>query len=158
MDYTQIFASLALMLGASWCSGINLYATVAVLGAMHRWADGFALPGEMGVLGNEWVIGVAAFMYTIEFVADKVPSVDSAWDTVHTFIRVPAGAALAGMSLGDVPLEVQLIAAMVGGGLAFGAHTTKATTRLVFVSGTAFVGDAPVISAQGVWRITRSTG
>jgi hypothetical protein len=142
MDVTMLFSTLALTLGAAWCSGINLYATVAVLGLMHRYVDGFTLPGDMAVLGNEWVILSAGLLYCVEFVADKVPAVDSAWDTIHTFIRVPAGAALAAMALGDVPLEVQVVAGLVGGTLALGSHTTKATTRLA-AHGT---GTSPVLS------------
>lgn len=142
MDFTTIVATLALTLGASYCAGINLYATVAVLGLMHRFANGFQLPGEMAVLGHPAVIGVALVLYTVEFVADKVPTVDTAWDAVHTFIRVPAGAVLAAMALGDVPLEWQVIAGLIGGTLAFGAHTTKATAR-VAAHGT---GTSPVLS------------
>lgn len=142
MTFTSLVATLSLTLGASFCAGINLYATVAVLGLMHRYAHGFQLPGEMAILGHPVVIGVALFLYTIEFVADKVPAVDSVWDTIHTFIRVPAGAALAAMALGDVPLEWQIVAGMLGGTLALGAHATKATTRLV-AHGT---GTSPLLS------------
>ena len=142
MTFASLVATLSLTLGASFCAGINLYATVAMLGLMHRYAHGFQLPGDMAVLGHPAVIGVALFLYTIEFVADKVPAVDSVWDTLHTFIRVPAGAALAALALGDVPLEWQVIAGLMGGSLALGAHATKATTRLV-AHGT---GTSPLLS------------
>lgn len=141
MDVTALIGSLALMLGASWCSGINLYATVAVLGLMHRYT-GFELPGEMQVLASDWVIWPAIIMYSIEFLADKVPAVDSVWDTIHTFIRVPAGAVLAAMAIGDVPPELQVFAGLVGGTLALGSHATKATTRLVAHGS----GTSPVVS------------
>lgn len=142
MDFTTLVSTLALTLGAGWCAGINLYATVAVLGLLHRFMESFTLPGEMAVLGNEYVIFVAGLLYCVEFVADKIPALDSAWDTIHTFIRIPAGAVLAAMALGDVSLEMQVIAGLLGGSLAFGAHTTKATTRLA-AHGT---GTSPVAS------------
>lgn len=142
MEPMMIISTLSLVLGAGFCSGINLYATIAVLGCLHRFADGFTLPPGMEVLGHEGVILAAAFMYTIEFFADKIPAVDSAWDTVHTFIRVPAGAVLAAVALGDVPIEYQMMAGLLGGTLAFGAHTTKATMRLA-AHGT---GTSPVTS------------
>lgn len=135
-------ARLALALGASWCAGLNLYATVAVLGLMARYLPGFQVPQELALLASGWVIIPALFMYCVEFVADKVPAVDSAWDTLHTFIRVPAGAALAAAALGDVPPEVQMGAALVGGTLALGSHTAKATTR-VAAHGT---GISPLVS------------
>src|ERR1041384_5444621 len=91
MDF---ISTLAVSLGASWVSGINLYATVATLGLLSRFAH-LRLPGELDVVTNWWVIGVALGLYTIEFFADKIPYVDSTWDVIHTFIRIPAGAVLA---------------------------------------------------------------
>lgn len=126
----NVVGQLALALGASWCAGLNLYATVAVLGLMVHFVPGFQLPPDLQVLASPWVIGPALLMYVIEFFADKIPAIDSAWDTVHTFIRVPAGAALAAAALGDVPPEVQIGAALLGGTLALGSHTAKATTRV----------------------------
>jgi hypothetical protein len=90
----SILQILGLALGAAWTSGINLYATVAALGLLQHY--GLArLPGGLHVLDSWIIIGVALFLYVVEFVADKVPYVDTVWDAVHTFIRVPAGAALA---------------------------------------------------------------
>ncbi len=129
-DAMGLIGTLALVLGASWTAGINLYATLAVLGLLHRYAEGFVLPGDMAALGSYWVIGPAAFMYAVEFFTDKVPAIDSLWDTVHTFIRIPAGAVLAGMAVGEVPLEMQLAAGILGGTLALGSHATKSTTRM----------------------------
>lgn len=137
----EVLATLAVALGASWCAGINLYATVFVLGAMSRWT-GFDLPGELSVLENHWVLWPAMAMYVVEFVADKVPAVDTAWDTVHTFLRIPAGAALAATALGNVPMEFQVLAGLIGGTLAAGSHTTKATTRLAAHA----TGTSPVLS------------
>lgn len=142
MEPTTLISTLALALGASFTSGINVYATVAVLGLMHRYVDGFTLPGTLDALGSFWVIIPALVMYLIEFTADKVPAVDTAWDTIHTFIRVPAGAVIAAAAFGDVPMEIQMGAALIGGSLAMGAHTTKATTRLAAHS----TGTSPVVS------------
>jgi len=101
--------TLTTALGAAWLSGINLYATVATLGLLQRL--GLArLPGDLAVLSNEWIIGLAAVLYVIEFVADKIPVVDSAWDAVHTFIRVPAGAILAAAAFADFDPAVRVAA------------------------------------------------
>src|SRR5690606_8352097 len=140
--FDGIVAQLALALGASWCAGINLYATVAVLGLMVHFIPGFQLPHDLALLASPWVIIPAIVMYCVEFFADKIPAVDSAWDTIHTFIRVPAGAALAAAALGNVPPEVQVGAAILGGTLALGSHTAKATTRIA-AHGT---GTSPLIS------------
>jgi len=126
----NLISTIALAMGASWTSGINLYASVATLGLLSRFA-GLQLPGELGVVTNWWVIGIAAALYCVEFVADKVPWVDSAWDVIHTFIRVPAGAVLAAAAFGDFNKSVQLIAVLLGGGLALSSHGTKAATRAV---------------------------
>lgn len=124
----SLLSTLALAMGASWVSGINLYAAVGTLGLLGRFA-GLKLPGDLEVVTNWWVIGVALGMYAVEFVADKVPLIDSAWDAVHTFIRVPAGAVLAAASFGDFDRGVQVIAFLIGGGLAFSSHGAKAATR-----------------------------
>ncbi|HEY7783251.1 MAG TPA: DUF4126 domain-containing protein [Pyrinomonadaceae bacterium] len=124
----NIISTLAIALGASWVSGINLYATVATLGLLSRFAN-LQLPGELGVLTSWWVIGVAAVLYVIEFFADKIPWLDSTWDVIHTFIRVPAGAVLAAASFGDFDKGVQVIAFLLGGSLALSSHGTKAATR-----------------------------
>lgn len=125
-----ILSTLGLAFGSAWLSGINLYAMVATLGLLGRFAD-LKLPGDLGVLTNWWIIGIASTLYVIEFVADKVPVVDSAWDVVHTFIRVPAGAIVAAAALGDFNPAVQVGAALVGGGLALSSHGTKAAVRVV---------------------------
>ena len=121
--------SLSLAMGTAWTSGINLYATIAALGIAGR-AGMIQLPPGLQVLTDPLVIGIACFMYVIEFVVDKVPYVDSAWDTVHTFIRVPAGAILAARSLGTVNPALELAALLAGGTIALAAHGTKATLRL----------------------------
>ena len=115
-------------MGASWVSGINLYASVAMLGLLSRFAH-LHLPGELTVLSNWWIIGIAIALYVIEFVADKVPWIDTAWDLIHTFIRIPAGAVIAAAAFGDFDKSVQVVAFLLGGGLAFTSHGTKASTR-----------------------------
>jgi uncharacterized membrane protein len=117
-------------MGASWVSGINLYACVATLGLLSRFAH-LQLPGELQVLTSWWIIGIASVLYVIEFVADKIPIVDSTWDVIHTFIRVPAGAVLAAASFGDFDRSIQVIALLLGGGLALSSHGTKSATRAV---------------------------
>src|SRR5262245_2126397 len=121
--------TLATGLGAAWLSGVNLYATVLTLGLLQRL--GLAhLPGELALLSHGWILTLAAILYVIEFVADKVPVVDSAWDAVHTFIRVPSGAILAASAFADFDPYVRVAAFLVGGGLALGAHGGKAATRV----------------------------
>jgi uncharacterized protein DUF4126 len=124
----SFISTLAIAMGSSWVAGINLYAAVATLGLLGRFAD-LELPGELTVVTNWWVIGVAGGLYIVEFVADKIPLVDSIWDVVHTFIRVPAGAVLAAAAFGQFDRRVQIIALLLGGGLALSAHGTKATAR-----------------------------
>jgi len=125
MDF---ISTLAISMGASWVSGVNLYATVATLGLLGRFAN-LKLPGELDVVTNWWVIGVALFLFVIEFVADKIQVVDSIWDVIHTFIRIPAGAVIAATAFGDFDRSIQVIALLVGGGLAASSHGTNAAPR-----------------------------
>lgn len=115
--------------GSAWLSGINLYATVATLGVLQR-LHLVKLPGGLHILGEWWLIGLAAALYLIEFVADKIPAVDSAWDAIHTFIRVPAGAILAATAFAEFDPAVKMAAMILGGGIALSSHGTKAATRL----------------------------
>jgi hypothetical protein len=126
----NLISTIAIAMGSAWVSGINLYACVATLGLLSRFAH-LKLPGELEVVTNGWVIGVALALYVIEFVADKVPWVDSTWDVIHTFIRIPAGAVLAAAAFGDFDRSIQVIALLLGGGLALSSHGTKAATRAV---------------------------
>jgi hypothetical protein len=121
--------ALSLAMGTAWTSGINLYATVAALGIAGR-AEMIQLPPDLQVLTHPAVIAIACVMYIIEFFADKVPYVDSGWDVLHTFIRVPAGAILAAQSLGDMNPALEFAALLGGGTIALAAHGTKATARL----------------------------
>lgn len=146
MDFVS---TLAVGMGASWVSGINLYATVATLGLLSRFAH-LKLPGELEVLTNWWVIGIALFLFVVEFVADKIPVVDSVWDVIHTFIRIPAGAVLAATAFGDFDRSVQVIAFLLGGGLALSSHGTKAATRAVINASPEPVSNIVVSLAEDV--------
>lgn len=123
------FSTLSLALGTAWTSGINLYATVSVLGLLQKFGAA-KLPGGLDVLDNWWIIGVAGGLYAVEFFADKIPYVDSIWDVIHTFIRVPAGAIVAYAATNQLDPSITIPATLVGGGLAFGSHGTKAALRV----------------------------
>ncbi len=122
------FSTLSLALGSAWTSGINLYATVTILGLLQKFGA-TKLPGGLDVLDNWWIIGVAGFLYLVEFFADKIPYVDNVWDVVHTFIRVPAGVIVAYSATSQLDPTIYIPAALIGGGLAFGSHGTKAAIR-----------------------------
>lgn len=128
--YEQLVSTLALTLGVGWASGINLYAAIAVLGFAGATGN-LELPAELDTIQDPLVIGIACLMYVVEFFADKTPGVDSAWDTVHTFIRIPAGAMLAAGAVGDVTPALEIGAGLLGGSMAMGSHFTKASTRLL---------------------------
>jgi hypothetical protein len=123
------FSTISLALGTAWTTGINLYATVTVLGLLQKFGA-TKLPGGLDVLDNWWIIGIAGGLYLIEFLADKIPYVDSVWDVIHTFIRVPAGAILAYAATNQMDPSVYIVATLVGGGLALSSHGTKAALRV----------------------------
>ena len=145
----DLISTLAIGMGASWVSGINLYATVATLGLLGRLAH-LKLPGELEILTNWWVIGVALFLFVIEFIADKIQVVDSVWDVIHTFIRIPAGAVIAATAFGDFDRRIQVIALLVGGGLALSSHGTKAATRAIINASPEPVSNIVVSLAEDV--------
>jgi len=122
-------STLGFAMGSAWLSGINLYATVATLGLLQRF-NLVHLPGDLGYLSSWWVIALACSLYAVEFVADKVPAVDSVWDAVHTFIRIPAGAVLAASAFAHAEPAVRIAALLLGGGVALSSHGTKAAARL----------------------------
>jgi hypothetical protein len=126
----ELLATLGRTMGFSFAAGINLYATVAILGLAKRYGW-VALPDQFSVFDHDIVIGVALVLYVIEFVADKVPWVDSMWDAVHTVIRPIGGAVIAVATLGDASPAVEGLVALLGGTLAAGTHFTKAGTRAV---------------------------
>lgn len=123
------FSTLSLALGSAWTSGINLYATISVLGVLQKFAA-VKLPGGLDVLDNWAIIGVAGGLYIVEFFADKIPYVDSVWDVIHTFIRVPAGVVVAYAATSDLDSNITIPAALLGGTLAFTSHGTKAAARI----------------------------
>ena len=116
-------------MGSAWLSGINLYATVLTLGLLARFHLA-ELPGDLAYLSHDWILGVAGALYAIQFIADKIPAVDSVWDVVHTFIRVPAGAILAATAFAHFDPKVRLLAVLLGGGVALSSHGAKTATRL----------------------------
>ncbi|MDQ6968478.1 MAG: DUF4126 domain-containing protein [Mariprofundaceae bacterium] len=124
----QITAVLALTMGAAWASGLNLYATIFMLGMMGATGN-IDLPPGLEVLQNPLVLFAAGAMYVVEFFADKIPGVDTAWDVLHTFVRIPAGAMLAAGAVGNVDPAVAVAAGILGGGLTAATHATKAGTR-----------------------------
>ena len=126
----QLSTTLALTMGVAWASGINLYAAIVTLGLLS-YSDQINLPPDLEIVANPLVIGAAGFMYVVEFFADKIPGVDSAWDGIHTFIRIPAGALLAAAAIGDVTPAMEIAAGIVGGGLATSTHATKAGSRVL---------------------------
>ena len=153
MDITH---TIALTMGVAWASGINLYAAILMLGVLGA-SGNLALPPDLQILADPLVMIAAGGMYIVEFFADKVPAVDTGWDTVHTFIRIPAGAMLAAGAVGDVSPAVALSAGILGGGLAAGSHAAKSGSRVIinaspepFTNWTAsVVEDIAVIG--GIW-------
>ena len=125
----DLIVSLGRTLGFSLTSGVNLYATVAILGLAARY-DWVALPPQYEVFASDWVIGVALVLYAIEFIADKIPVIDSLWDSVHTFVRPIGGALVAIATLGEASPVYEVIIGLLGGAIAAGSHFTKAGTRV----------------------------
>jgi hypothetical protein len=125
----ELLVSLGRSLGFSLTSGVNLYATVAILGLAARF-DWVTLPAQYDVFASDWVIGLSLLLYAVEFVADKIPWIDSMWDSVHTFIRPVGGALVAVATLGDASPGLEVIIALLGGTVAAGSHFTKASTRV----------------------------
>jgi len=124
----NIIQTLSLALGAGFSSGLNLYAAVATLGLLQRFGV-IHLPQSLQAVAHPWVLGIAIAMYLVEFFADKIPYVDTAWDAIHTFIRPPAAAILAYAAAGGASAEWRWGAALLAGGVALTSHGTKASTR-----------------------------
>ncbi len=147
---------LALAAGLGWASGFRLYTTLFLVGLAGKlgWV---VLPDGLRLLEQPWVLGPAGLMLVMEFFADKIPLLDSIWDTVHTFIRIPAGAALAAMVFGGQGIEWQTAMAILGGTLAAGTHFTKAGARAIinaspepFTNVAASLGEDAVV-LTGLW-------
>ncbi len=122
--------SIALALGVAWASGINLYVAVLTLGLLGA-TGSMQLPPNLEVVQHPLVISAAGVMFLVEFFADKIPGLDSTWDAIHTFIRIPAGAILAAKAIGPVDPAVAAAAGLIGGTLAATSHFTKAGTRVM---------------------------
>lgn len=152
----QISGLIALSMGLAWASGINLYAALLTLGFVANTGN-IVLPEQLQVVASPLVMAAAGLMYAVEFFADKVPGVDTGWDAVHSFIRIPAGAMLAAAAVGDIGPAAELAAAILGGGMATATHATKAGSRVMINTSpepvsnwTASIGeDLAVIG--GVW-------
>ena len=152
----QISTTLALAMGLAWASGINLYATLFTLGYLANTGN-LDLPPDLQIVANPIVMGAAGLMYCVEFFADKIPGIDTGWDTIHTFIRIPAGAMLAAGAIGDMNPAIEIAAGILGGGLAAGTHATKAGSRVLinaspepFSNWTASIGE-DIVVIGGVW-------
>ena len=128
--YQQLIATIALMMGTSWAAGINLYATIGVLGFLGLTGN-IVLPEQLHVLQNPLVIGAAALMYAVEFFADKTPGLDTGWDTIHTFIRIPAGVMLAAGAVGEVNPAIVIVAGILGGTISATSHSLKTGSRIL---------------------------
>lgn len=149
-------AELALALALAWGAGIRVYAVLFLCG-LAGWRGWIELPGGLSVLAHPLVLGASGFMLAVEFLADKVPWIDSVWDAVHTFIRIPAGAALVAMAFGGDSGAVTAVAAILGGAVAAGAHFTKAGARAAinaspepFSNWAASLGEDVLVPA-GLW-------
>jgi len=154
--YEGLIQTLSLSMGAAWASGINLYATLLVLGLGGIYGA-VGLPPGLEILTNPVVIGAAGLLFLVEFFADKTPGVDTAWDGIHTFVRIPAGALLAVGAIGEVSPALAMAAAIVGGGMSAATHSAKAGTRILinsspepFSNWTASVGEDLLVLA-GLW-------
>jgi hypothetical protein len=128
IDHLDTMHLVALAAALGWASGLKLYAVLFIVGGLgfFHWVD---LPAGLAVLAHPFVLAASGFMCFVEFFADKIPGLDSAWDVVHTFIRIPAGAALAASVFGDAPAATTLAAAILGGSLAAGSHLAKTGSR-----------------------------
>jgi hypothetical protein len=140
----------------AWASGLRLYLVVFILGLAARFQY-FTLPPGLQVLSHPYVIGAAGFLLAMEFLADKIPGLDSAWDSIHTFIRIPAGALLAAGATGDTLSAVTVAAGLLGGTITAGTHFTKAGGRAAINTSpepvsnwmASFTEDAVVLG--GIW-------
>lgn len=152
----QVLQTVALASLLAWASGIRLYLVMFAVG-MAGYLGYIELPAGLKVLQHPWVVATAGFMLVVEFFADKVPAVDSAWDAIHTFIRIPAGALLAAGATGDSLTALTVVAGLLGGTITAGTHFTKAGGRALintspepFSNWTAsFTEDAVVLA--GIW-------
>jgi hypothetical protein len=125
----DVWHLVALAAALGWAAGVRLYAVLFIVGGLG-YLGWIPLPGGLTALAHPYVLAASGFMFAVEFLADKLPGVDSAWDVVQTFVRIPAGAALAASVFGDTSGVAVLAAAILGGTLAAGSHLTKAGGRM----------------------------
>jgi hypothetical protein len=156
MSEWLVLQNVALASLLAWASGIRLYLALFAVG-LAGYLGYFELPTGLQVLQHPWVIGTAGFMLLVEFVIDKVPALDSAWDAIHTFVRIPAGALLAASATGDTLSALTIAAGLLGGTITAGTHLTKAGGRALINTspepftnwGASFTEDAIVLG--GIW-------
>ncbi|MEN8258065.1 MAG: DUF4126 domain-containing protein [Thermodesulfobacteriota bacterium] len=129
-QYDQIIQAITLAMGAAWASGVNLYAAMLTLGVLAVTGN-MVLPAELQILQHPMVLTAAGVMFAVEFFADKIPGLDTFWDAIHTFIRIPAGALLAAGAIGEVNPDLTVAAAIVGGTIATTSHVTKSGSRVL---------------------------
>jgi hypothetical protein len=152
----EYLPELAVAAALAWASGIRLYAALFVVGMLGRYGA-IPLPETLQILSHPAVLTASGFMLFVEFFADKIPGVDSLWDAVHTFIRIPAGAALAAAALGADSEIMTVAAAILGGSIAAGTHFSKAGTRALIntspepVSNVAASLSEEAMLAGGLW-------
>jgi Domain of unknown function (DUF4126) len=155
-DHKQL---LAMLIAASFAAGLNVYATVATIGLLAQ-ANVISLPQSLHLLENWWVIGVAVAMFAIEFVADKIPAFDVIWNALHTFVRVPVAALIAYNATNQLSPTAQMLSAVMGGTIAFVAHSSKTAVRAAVtpspepVSNLALSAGEDVIAVGLTWFAT----
>ncbi|ROR32441.1 DUF4126 domain-containing protein [Inmirania thermothiophila] len=152
--------AIALGMGAAWASGINLYAAVFMLGLLQRMGH-IVLPPDLAFVADPLVMGAAGLLYLAEFFADKTPGVDTGWDALHAFVRIPGGAILAAGALGELSPAAELAGYLLGGGLAAGSYTLKAGGRVLintspepFTNWAASIAEDVAVIA-GLWTALR---
>lgn len=152
----EVVSIIAATMGVAWASGINLYAAMVMLGWMGS-SGQIDLPPGLEILEHPGVMLAAAVMYCVEFFADKVPGVDTGWDALHSFIRIPAGAMLAAGAISPLGPEAEMIGLILGGALTAGSHFTKAGSRVMintspepFSNWTASIGE-DLLVIGGLW-------
>ncbi len=129
-NYQQLVSTISLTMGAAWASGINLYAAIGTLGILGLTGN-VVLPDQLLILQDPLVLGAAALMYIVEFFADKTPGVDTAWDAIHSFVRIPAGVMLAAGAVGDANSGLITAAGILGGSVSATSHLVKAGSRVM---------------------------
>jgi hypothetical protein len=129
-EYDQLVTLISLSMGVAWASGINIYAALLTLGVLANTGN-IVLPEQLQIVANPLVMASAGVMYAVEFFADKIPGVDTMWDAVQSFVRIPGGAILAAAAIGDVTPAAMVSAAILGGGLSAATHATKAGSRVM---------------------------